>query len=100
PHRDPGAESLPPGAAPGAPGALAERQAAEPALRDAGTGAPAALPLLRQRPRADHARLRLLGREPAARALRAWGRPGVDRLRPPRMRVAVVGAGMWGTAFA
>src|SRR5262249_33933041 len=41
-----------------------------------------------------------LGREPAARALRARGRAHLDRLRPPRMRIAVVGAGSWGTAFA
>ena len=51
-------------------------------------------------PGPDHPRLRLLGREPAARPLRAAGRAGVDRLRPPLMRAAVVGAGAWGTAFA
>ena len=60
------AEPLPRRAARGARAAVAERQAAEPALRDAGAGAPAALPLLRQRSRLDHPRLRLLGREPAA----------------------------------
>ena len=42
--------------------------------------AAAALPLHRQRSRARHARLRLLGREPAARAVRAGGRAGGDRL--------------------
>ena len=57
---------------------------AEPALRRAGADAAAALPLHRQRPRPRHARLRLLGREPAARAVRAGGRPGGDRL--PRAR--------------
>ena len=51
-------------------------------------------------PGPDHARLRLLGREPAARPLRAAGRAGLDRLRPALMRAAVVGAGAWGTAFA
>ena len=60
-------------------------QAAEPALRDAGADAAAALPLLRQRPGADHARLRLLGRERAAGALRAPGRAGIDRLRAPHL---------------
>ena len=40
------------------------------------TVAPAALPLLRQRPGPDHARLRLLGREPAPRAVRPRGRAG------------------------
>ena len=49
--------------------------------------AAAALPLLRQRPGPRHARLRLLGREPAPRALRARGRAGVDRLRAPIVRV-------------
>ena len=63
--------------------------------------APAALPVLRQRPGARHARLRLLGREPAARALRPRGRAGLDRLRRDvlTMRFLVVGAGSWGTAF-
>ena len=60
----------------------------------------AALPALRQRPRPDHARLRLLGREPAARALRARGRARLHRLRAALMRWVVVGGGSWGTAFA
>ena len=42
----------------------------------------------------------LLGREPPARALRPRRRPRLDRLRPARMKVAVVGAGSWGTAFS
>ena len=48
------------------------------------TLASAAVPVLRERPRAGHARLRLLGRERAARALRARGRARLDRLRHVR----------------
>ena len=59
-----------------------QRQAAQPAVRHAGADAPAALPLLRQRSRPDHARLRLLGREPAARAVRLEGVPvSIDFVR-------------------
>src|SRR5205823_3899051 len=57
-------------------------------------------PGLGQRPVARDPRLRLLGREPAARALRARGRPGLDRLRAPNVRIFVVGGGSWGTAFS
>ena len=64
------------------------------------TLAPAALPVLRERPQPRHARLRLLGRERAARTLRARGRARLHRLRHVRMRIVVVGAGSWGTAFA
>ena len=60
------------------------------------TIAPAALPVHRQRPGARHARLRLLGREPAARALQPRGRAGGDRLPRTLMRVVVVGGGAWG----
>ena len=42
----------------------------------------------------------ILGRERAARALRAAGRPGLDRLPALRVNVVVVGGGSWGTAFA
>src|SRR5262249_56217732 len=74
---------------------------ANPPLRRADPRAPAALSRLRQRPRARHARLRLLGRKPAARAL--WPRrcAGLDRLREAvlTMRFLVDGAGSWGTAF-
>ena len=70
----------------------------EPPLRDAGELAAASVQVLRQRPQARHARLRLLGRERAARAVRAGGRPRVHRLRHVRVRVVVVGAGSWGTA--
>ena len=73
---------------------------AEPALRRAGHIAPAALPLHRQRPAPRHARLRLLGREPAARAVRARGGAGGDRLQGALVNVIVVGGGAWGTAFA
>ena len=62
--------------------------------------AAAALPLHRQRPEPRHARLRLLGREPAAGALRARRRPRVDRLPAAVVRAVVVGGGSWGTAFA
>ena len=84
--------------------AAAERAArapAQPPLRRPGPRAPAALPRLRQRPGPRHARLRLLGREPAARALRPGGRARLDRLRETvlSMRFLVVGAGSWGTAF-
>ena len=53
---------------------------AEPALRRAGHDAAAALPLHRERHEPRHARLRLLGRERAARAVRARGGAGGDRL--------------------
>ena len=70
------AEPLPRRAPRGAPAAVAQRAAAEPAVRHAGSRPPAALPILRQRSGPGHARLRLLGREPAARTLRAPGRSG------------------------
>src|SRR4029453_9947872 len=50
--------------------------------------------------RALDARLRLLGREPSSGACRPRGRVRDHRLRAARMKVAVVGAGSWGTAFA
>ena len=62
--------------------------------------APAAAARLRQRPTAPDPRLRLLGRERAAGALRAPGRPGVHRLPALRVNVVVLGGGSWGTAFA
>ena len=68
------------------------------------TTRPAAVPLHRQRPGPRHARLRLLGREPVARALRARGRARRNRLpeaaRLSVKRVIVVGGGAWGSAFA
>ncbi len=76
------------------------RPAAQPPLRHAGELATAALPVLRERPRPRHPRLRLLGRERTARALRPRGRSRVHRLRHLRVKVVVVGAGSWGTAFA
>src|SRR5262249_14277380 len=91
---------LPRRAARGAAAAAARGQAVEPPLRDADGQAAAALPLLRQRPVADDARLRLLDREPPPRALRARWRSRLDRLRAPRMKAAVVGAGSWGTVFS
>ena len=70
------------GAARGTPAAeWAARPPAQPPLRCPDPRPPAALPRLRQRSRPRHARLRLLGREPAARTLRPGGRPGLDRLR-------------------
>ena len=60
--------------------------------------AAAALPPLRQRPGPRDARLRLLGRERAARAVRPRGRARVDRLRPPLVNVVVVGCGAVGDA--
>ena len=84
----------------GPPAAVARPQAAEPALRRPGRDAPAALPLHRQRHEPRHARLRLLGRERAARALRAGGRSGHDRLPTPLVNAVVVGGGSWGTGFA
>ena len=94
-----GAQPLPRRAARGAPGAVEGQPAPQPALRRAGRVAPAALPLHRQRPGSRHARLRLLGREPAARALRARRRAGRDRLPEADVKVVVVGGGAWGTAF-
>src|SRR5207248_7676752 len=73
---DAGAEPLPRGAGRGAAAAVARPEEAEPALRRAGADAAAALSHLRQRPEPRHTRLRLLGREPAARPLRAPGRAG------------------------
>src|SRR5204863_2867317 len=55
---------------------------AQHALRRPDPRAAPALPRLRQRPRPRHARLRLLGRERAARAFRPRRRPRLDRLRP------------------
>ena len=74
------AEPLPRRAQGGPPAAGARQQAAEPALRRAGHEPAAAVPLHRQRHEPRHARLRLLGRERAARAVRARGRAGGDRL--------------------
>src|SRR5207244_3570943 len=65
---------------------LRARPEAQPPLRRADPCTPPAVPLLRQRPRTHHARLRLLGREPAARALRPRRRPGLDRLRETILR--------------
>ena len=62
--------------------------------------APAALPLHRQRPRPRHARLRLLGRESAARTVRARGGAGGDRFQEALVKAVVVGGGAWGSAFA
>ena len=95
-----GPQPDPAGAARDAAGTEQERQATQPALRHPGVDAPAPLPHLRQRPRPADARLRLLGREPAARAPRAAGRAGDHRLRPPLMRAVVVGGGSWGSVFA
>src|SRR6185312_11885412 len=90
-------------AAPGASAAeRTTRPATQSALRRAGPGASAALPRLGQRPGARDPRLRLLGREPVARAFRPRRRAGLDRLRETilTMRFLVVGAGSWGTAFS
>src|ERR671937_574364 len=70
------------------------------ARRNANPLPPAALPRLRQRSRPGHARLRLLGRERAARALRPRGHPRLDRLRPQKVNIVVVGGGSWGRAFS
>ena len=58
--------------------------------------AAAALPLHRQRPGPRHARLRLLGREPAARAVRARGGAGGDRLQEARVNESSSSAGRVG----
>src|SRR5262249_60037725 len=94
-----GAQRVPGRAAGDAGAAVARRAAAEPLVRRAGGVAAAALPLHRQRPEPGHARLRLLGREPAPRAVRARGRSRHDRL-PAAVRAVVVGGGTWGTGFA
>src|SRR5207248_5345502 len=96
----PRAEPRARGSAQPPPAAVAQRQAPESALRRADPRAAAALPHLRQRSGARHARLWLLGRERAARALRPRGRTRVDRLRSALVRFLVAGAGSWGTAFA
>ena len=82
PDSDTRSERLPARAAERPAGSVSRPAAPESAVRDADRHPPAALPLLRQRPGARHPRLRLLGREPGARALRARRRPGLDRLRP------------------
>ena len=87
-------------AAGGPSGAVAKREAAQSPLRHPDDRAPTSLPLLRQRPGPDHPRLRLLGRESASREVRPGRSPGGDRLRASLVRVVVVGAGAWGTAFA
>ena len=94
------AEPLPERAAAGPPASVPKRKAPQPPVRNPDHRAPAALPLLRQRPGPDHTGLRLLGGEPAPRAVRARRRARGDRLRAPLVRVVVVGAGAWGTAFA
>ena len=100
PDRHRGAQPLPRRAARAAARAREGQPAAEPPLRHPGLDPPAALSLLRQRSRSLDARLRLLGREPPPRALRPRGRARDHRLRAARMKVAVVGAGSWGAAFA
>src|SRR4029453_18442486 len=70
------AESLPRRATRGARVAGAQRPPAQPALRYAGARQTAALPLFRQRPESGEAGLRLLGREPPSRPLRAAGGAG------------------------
>ena len=97
----PAAERLPPGAARPAAGPDEARQGpqAEPPVRDADRGAPAEVQDLRERSGPDDARLRLLGRESAERAIRSFRRAGHDRLRTTRMNIAVIGGGSWGSAF-
>ena len=67
PHSDAGAQQRARRAAAGAAGPSSKREAAEPPLRRAGLDAAAADPDPRQRPGPRHARLRVLGRERAAR---------------------------------
>ena len=97
------AEPLPGRAARGPAAAAAGGPAAQPALRDADEPPAAALPLLRERSFAHDARLRLLGREPVARAVRARGRArwrstscGADENRRRRRRL--VGHGVLAAA--
>ena len=74
------AEPLPRRAQGGPAAAGARQQAPEPALRRAGHEPAAPVPFHRERHEPRHARLRLLGRERAARAVRAGGGAGGDRL--------------------
>ncbi len=83
-----------------AAGAVQGRPPAEPALRRPGDDTAAALPLHGQRSRSCHTRLRVLGREPAPRAVRPRGRPGGGRLPRTLVRFVVVGGGAWGQVFA
>ena len=83
------AERLPPGAPRRPRAALARPSPAQPPVRHPDPDAPAALPLLRQRSGPRHPRLRLLGRKPASRAVRARRRTGLDRLRPPELAALV-----------
>ena len=82
-RRDRRAEPLPRRPPVGQARAGAQRPAAQPPLRHPGGVPPAALPLLRERSRSLDARLRLLGREPHARSLRARRGARRDRLRAP-----------------
>src|SRR6185437_7449357 len=72
----------------------------EHALCDPVPDTPAALPDRGQRPRPGDPRLCLLRREPVALPAGAGGLPGDHRLPEPAVRIAVVGAGSWGTAFS
>src|SRR5262249_2919789 len=88
------------------------RQRAALGCRADARGPPAAAAHLRQQRAARDARLRVLGRERAARPVRAGRRPRLDRFRDvdvappgrsakmPRVRVVVVGGGSWGTPFS
>ena len=81
-HTDAGAQQVPGSGRRGSTAAAAARQAASPLLRGAGGEAAAALRDPGERPQADHPRLGLPSREPAARRLLARGRSAGDRLRP------------------
>ncbi len=90
---------------PGAPAATRQGQAAEAAVRHPGEHAGADDRALRQRPGPHALRVRPLPREPHPRGVRlcrdadAHRRAGASRTGA-LMRVAVVGAGSWGTALA
>ena len=88
PDLDRGAEPVRRRGAVAAPAARRARQAAADLLRGAGRGRPAAVSPVRERPPAGRPRLRVLRREPAARALPARGSAARDRLRRPRAPAA------------
>ena len=101
PHPHAGAQPLPRRGRAAAPAAAEAGPPAQAALHGADRRPAAALLHPRQPPPAHHARLRVLRREPPARALRARGHPAGDRLRRAQEPPAGVpdASGAWRKVF-